>query len=470
MRPDGRDQHHRGRARDRRQVVCLVRCVCLLLGLTLGLSAAPGQIRPAGAEDNVSFTLGRPRTQKVAADLLPRMARGEFAGIATEFAPALAAALNAETLSTTWQQLVAALGPFQGIGKIESKKTAAGELSEFPVRFARGELDCRVVVDGEGKIAGLHFAPRAAATWTIPSYADTSRFEEAEVVIGTDPWKLPGTLALPRQAAGRAPAVLLLPGSGPNDRDETIGPNKPLRDLSYGLASRGVAVLRYDKRTRVHGARMKASEVSIDQEVVLDALEALAWLRARPEIDPRRIFVVGHSLGAMCAPLVAERDGQVRGIALLAGAARPYLDLIESQLGYLASIEPDSVRAAELQGMRRLAVAHKSPALADSIVFMGAPLRYARDLDARGCPRVAAGLTCPILILQGKRDYQVTLVDFDLWQQSLGEREGVSFRLYPELNHLFMAGEGQSTPEEYERPGHVDPRVIDDLYGFVRGN
>lgn len=451
------------------------RFACLLLGIALCLSAAAGGIPPARAEDNVSFTLGRPRTQGIAADLLPRMARGEFAEIAAGFAPALAAALSAETLGATWQQLVAALGPFREIGAIESKKTAAGELSEFPVRFTRGEMNCSVVVDGDGKIAGLHFAPRDVApgnapTWTIPSYADTSRFGEEEVVIGSDPWRLPGTLALPKHTAGRVPAVLLLSGSGPNDRDETIGPNKPLRDLAYGLVSRGVAVLRYDKRTRVHGVRMKASEVSIDEEVVLDALDALKLLRARPEIDPRRIFVVGHSLGALCAPLVADRDGQLRGIALLAGPARPYLDLIEAQLGYLASIEPDSSRAAELHRLRHLAVAHKSPALADSVIFMGTPLRYVRDLDARGAQRVAAGLDCPLLILQAKRDYQVTLVDFDLWQQALGEREGVSFRLYPDLNHLFMAGDGPGTPQEYQRPGHVDPRVIDDLYGLVRGN
>ena len=72
-----------------------------------------------------------------------------------------------------------------------------------------------------------------------------------------------------------------------------------------------------------------------------------------------------------------------------------------------------------------------------------------------------------MLILQGERDYQVSLKDFDLWKAALGRRKDVTLKTYPTLNHLFVAGEGKSKPAEYSQPGHVAPEVIDDIVKFV---
>ena len=119
-------------------------------------------------------------------------------------------------------------------------------------QFALGKTVVKVVYGPAGKVSGLWFVPESAsAAYVTPAYVDVTSFTETEVTVGSGQWALPGTLTIPR-GAGPFPGVVLVHGSGPNDRDETIGPNKPFRDLAQGLASKGIAVLRYEKRTKFY--------------------------------------------------------------------------------------------------------------------------------------------------------------------------------------------------------------------------
>ncbi|MFN8548378.1 MAG: alpha/beta hydrolase [Candidatus Eisenbacteria bacterium] len=280
---------------------------------------------------------------------------------------------------------------------------------------------------------------------------------------------LPGLLTIPVNRTGPVAALLLLAGSGPEDRDESIGPNKVLRDVAQGLASRGIATLRYDKRTLVAGRTMKASTITVEEEVLADADSALALLRRTPDVDPKRIFVLGHSLTASLAPVIAARNPSLRGAVMLAASARPILQLVSDQFRYLSTIETDSTRATALDSLSRAALTFEDSSLPDSTTFMGITLHYQRDLDARQPLQVAQTLDLPMLIVQGGRDYQVTMADFDRWQAALGQKEHVTFRLFNELNHLMISGEGPPSPKEYEVPSHVDSRVIDEVVTFVQG-
>src|SRR5262249_8686695 len=184
-----------------------------------------------------------------------------------------------------------------------------------------------------------------------------------EVRVGEGEWALPGTLAVPT-GSGPFPAAVLVHGSGPHDRDETVGPSKPFRDLAWGLASQGVAVLRYEKRTREHGAKLAgAKDLTVKEEVLDDALAAVALLRKAKGIDGQRVFVLGHSLGAMAAPKLGERDPAIAGLILLACPSRPMADVLIEQLDYVLSVSPSAGQKAAVAKLKAQAERLRGPKL-----------------------------------------------------------------------------------------------------------
>jgi dienelactone hydrolase len=338
-----------------------------------------------------------------------------------------------------------------------------------PVKFAAIAINFQVSIDAGGKIAGLFLRPGSsapAAPWERPAYSKPDSFRERDVTVGDDEWKLPGTLTVP-VGKGPFPAIVLVHGSGPSDRDETMGPNKVFKDLAEGLASRGVVVLRYEKRTRQYPKMAAMEKLTVKEETVDDAVRAAAALRAQPEVDARRIFVLGHSQGGNLAPRIAQADGKLAGLVLLAGNMQPLEDALIEQSEYLGATP------AELQTLRAQVAKVKGLEPGDEDappVRLGSvtvPVSYWLDLKTYDPAAVAGKLTIPMLILQGERDYQVTMKDFALWKSAVGARKNVTLRSYPALNHLFIAGEGKSLPAEYGKPGHVAPEVIDDIAKFV---
>ena len=200
------------------------------------------------------------------------LASGDFAGATRAFDETVRAAMPSAVLEQTWVALTGQVGAFERIESVRSEAAGPHDVVFVTVVFAATRLDVKLVFDQKDAIAGLFFVP-AALPYAPPSYADVARVEDRAVVVGVAPWELPGTLTLPKPAAGsRVPAVVLVHGSGPSDRDETIGACKPFRDLALGLATLGIAVLAYDKRTRVHGAKLAELErFTVLEECVQDA-------------------------------------------------------------------------------------------------------------------------------------------------------------------------------------------------------
>jgi len=363
------------------------------------------------------------------------------------------------------------------IGKYLSESgethTSQGGLTSvtFALEHERGTIKLLVAVDGEGRMAGFFVAGLdQKVAWQPPSYVDPSRFSETNVVVGADPWALPGTLSLPKVDGGaKVPGVVLVHGSGPNDADETILANKPFKDLAHGFASRGIAVVRYVKRTKQHGAKMTGPP-TLDDETIDDAVSAAALLRARPEVDPARVFVVGHSLGGTAAPFIARKDGKLRGLVSLAGTPRPALDLVAEQIEHIARVDGSlsDEEAKQIADFKKTCAdirAGKKEALDANL--MGAPGSYWLFFDTLDPAGAAKSLSLPMLFLQGGRDYQVTAPCFAAWKAALEGKKDVTFREYPKLNHLFIAGEGPSSPSEYSTPGHVDEAVVKDVAAWI---
>jgi alpha-beta hydrolase superfamily lysophospholipase len=407
---------------------------------------------------------------------LSAIAAGEFGKVEADFTSQMLAALPPGRLAAIWASLQAQAGAYKSCGT-ESRvvKISDKEMVITACAFERATIDVQFAFDTSGRISGLVFRPAAGAVsaYTPPAYANTSAYAESEKTIGSGDWALPGTLTLPAGAKSAA-AVVLVHGSGPNDRDETIGANKPFKDLAAGLASRGIAVLRYDKRSRVHAARMAGlTDFTVQQVVIDDVLLAVKTLRSESGIDPARIFVVGHSLGGMLAPRIWIADPSIAGVIVLAGAARPLEDAIVAQSRYLAAAdgttsaeERQAIDDAEALAGRVRAL--QPEAAKSGQMIGGLPASYWLDLRSYDPTAAATNVKAPMLILQGGRDYQVTAEEFAKWKATLGGRRDVTFRGYPLLNHLFIAGAGPSLPAEYLVPGHVADDVVRDIADWIQ--
>jgi pimeloyl-ACP methyl ester carboxylesterase len=218
-------------------------------------------------------------------------------------------------------------------------------------------------------------------------------------------------------------------------------------------------VLRYDKRTKIYAAKMGPSN-TIDDEVVLDAVAAVRQLAARPEIDSKRVFVIGHSLGAQLAPEVAVRAGQVAGVVLLAPPGRPPWDVVLAQMHVLGA-PPDQIADIE----RKAALFRQGKGADETL--LGASGSYWLDWGKRDGIGMAKKLGKPVLVLRGDRDFQVADEDLAAWRVGLEGQKGATVQTVPHLNHLFIRGEGKPSPAEYETPGHVDPSVIEMVRRFI---
>lgn len=388
------------------------------------------------------------------ATALVHLARdGRFAQITDQFAPALRAVVSAESLRAAWLTELARTGPVSRIGKPVTEPNAGLVRVSVPVTCERGGLTVVMSVDDTGRLQGLRLAPAAPTAWTPPAYADPSRFTERDITVGA----VPGTLSLPR-GRGRRPGVVLLAGGGPFDRDETSGANKPLKDLAWGLASRGVTVARFDKAGDV--------AATMSDEYVPHAVAAVRLLQHQSTVDPARVFVLGHSMGGRVAPRVAAAEPSIAGLVILAGDAQPMQHAAVRVARHLAAHTPESTEAAETI-VRQAALVDSpdlTPATPAADLPFGLPASYWLDLRDDDPVAAASALHKPMLILQGGRDYQVTVAD-DLarWRAGLAHRKDVTIRVYDADNHLFFPGEGPSTPAEYDRPQHVDPAVVADI-------
>lgn len=300
-----------------------------------------------------------------------------------------------------------------------------------------------------------------------------------KIVLGAGTkYPLKGLLTLP-DSPSPAPAVVFVHGSGSSNMDEKVGKLTPFRDLAEGLAQRGIASVRYDKRSYAHGLKMVLGKtpITVKEETIEDAILAAELLRKDQRIDPDRVFIVGHSMGAMLAPRIDAEGGNFRGLILMAGTPRLLEEvLIEQTAESLAGLKGFVRKLGEkqLDQLRRtfegLYDLTDEEAKAKK-VGGGTTLYYFKEMGEHPVSRYLADIRKPMLLMQGSRDVQVKAdVDFAAYKELLKEKPDVTFRLYEGLNHAFVPAICDSIAEakrEFAVERHIGAEVLDDIADWI---
>jgi uncharacterized protein len=410
-------------------------------------------------------------------DIARKLINRSFDSITPYFDSSIVKELPAEKLEQSVDGLATLYGELVDAGEPVIEIAGTNIMTRTKMVFTKSSMLLSLTFTESGKIKGL-FLSNYNGFYTIPAYVKSLSFLESKYDFGKKGWEINGTLSYPRDGKTH-PLVIIVHGSGPMDRDGTTGGSRIYRDLAWGLATQGFCVFRYDKRSNVHGGKLfmesfKGNEYTPYDEIEEDVLLAVELMKKNSHVDSTRIFLVGHSQGGMMLPNIVRKT-TVKGMIMMAANARPLQDMLIEQMNYLY---PDGSMTLNHYN-EKMALIHQAnfakkknipmDTPVDSLPF-GVRASYWNYLNHYNQVKVFRKQKLPTLILQGERDYQVTMTDFHLWQKAAKRRKGsTTFISYPKLNHLFFKGEGPSNPSEYQLPASLDEKVVIDISNWIRG-
>jgi pimeloyl-ACP methyl ester carboxylesterase len=322
-------------------------------------------------------------------------------------------------------------------------------------------------------------------TLLLPS-EETPGVAERDIAFASGDLTLMGTLALPQTASRPLAAALFIQGSGPVDRDGNAAGIKmdAYRQLAVALAQAGIASFRFDKRG-VGESQGDFSTASRD-DLVADLHAALDALRAQPEVDPGRVFLIGHSEGGYLAPILAVEDPTIAGIVLLEAAGRSLDQITRWQVQALLQSQgasEDQIAVALQQEDQYIAFVKAStgqwsdytsadleaamPWLTDDAAaqLLGSPLSlpWLREYYNADPQAVLRQVRVPVLAINGEKDLQVPSSESEVIRDALeeGGDQDVTAIVFDNLNHLlrYHPEAPSLTVRHIDQP--VDPRVVD---------
>lgn len=397
----------------------------------------------------------------------------------------LAAELTDEVLEKAYSDVMPLLGEYHSLKTRQPQKSGDKTVVHHINIHRNGLFDSKVTFSKDGKVSAFYIqpptgsAPETAAENLSP-YAPVVNdvlTEEKIKVVANEKYPLDGLLTLPKNVE-KPPVVILLGGSGPSDMNETIMGNMPFKDIAHGLAAKGVAVLRFNKRTLTYGAVMSNAEATVDGEYMDDAAAAIKLLSADARMG--KIFLFGHSLGGSLVPAISTAHPELAGVISAAGTLRSLdavaIEQLNDAIAQTRETQSEAqVKAVESQLQPQLdelkkvsEITDKTP---DDVMLFNAPVRYWKELKKYISQELVSQMKHPFLIAQGEADYQVKAdVDYKIWQEIACSRENVTCKLYPKLNHLFMPTQGFKNGQEYITPSHVSEEFIADVAAFILAN
>ena len=305
---------------------------------------------------------------------------------------------------------------------------------------------------------------------------------EEKIIVGKGTeFPLNGILTLPENLEKPVPAVVFVHGSGSSNMDEKVMKLTPFKDLAEGLGKHGIASIRYDKRSFAHGRKMlKKGSLTVREEVIEDAVLASEMLKNDPRIDSEKVFIIGHSMGAMLAPRIDFEGGNFKGLVLMAGTLDTLEEVLFRQLeemkngkskimAWVASAQDKKFRKS-FENLYEI-----SDEEAKKRKYAGGvDLYYFKEMGLHRAADYLEKTEKPVLIMQGSRDLQVNVErDFGGYKRAFGKKDNFSFRLYEGLNHCFVPAlydDISKATKEFSKERHIGENVISDIAGWIFKN
>ncbi len=423
----------------------------------------------------VNAALGQTETKALARakENMFLLKTGKFSSLEKRLDPTMSRMVDASKLQGLWEGLQMQYGNLLQMGETTIKTKDTLFLCITPLQFEKTKLNFRLVLNHKLQISGLFIEP-TEVPYAPAAWVDPSLFYEVKKAVPIAAFPSEGILTLPN-VQEKVPLLIIVGGSGPTDKDLSMGPNKIYKDMAWGLATQGIASYRYDKRTRAFAAKMGNQDLLTVKEEYLEDLQAIVAKFSRHEsIDSNRIFVLGHSEGGYLIPWFASEVKGVKGFIIGAGNYHKLADMISAQLLHLNRYTRSEKERADLLAiLARVPYAQNKLNLQspkDSLP-LGLSANYLINLNTKAPVNYLSFLQrYPVLVLQGGRDYQVPVTEFEAWKVALANHPQVTFQLYHQLNHIFMKGEGVCLPSEYTEPGNVSKTLILDIAAWVKAN
>lgn len=401
------------------------------------------------------------------------MDKGKFEEAHSFFDVSVKDKITVDELKLFWLRLGNNLGEYQSVDG--AKNTVQGEFFQVTLNcgFTRGSQAFTFVFNKAEKLVGFFVVPQDnnEAVYSSPAYADTSLYSEKEIKIKFAGGEMAGIYTTPK-GASNFPVVVFVHGSGPADMDETVGPNKPFKDLAAGLAAKGIASIRYVKRTMVYGHLFNKA-FTVKEEVTDDAMAAISLARTLPGVNKSRIFLFGHSLGGMLAPRIAALAPDLNGIILAAAPGRKFADVVYEQNKTFFEASGDTSAAGKKQFKETIEEIDRSRLLklgdiAPDSIILSAPASYWIDLNTYDHLGTAKKIKNRILVVQGANDFQISVVDYNIWKSTLAANKNATFKLYPDLNHLLSSQKEKGNGQQYRVPANVSASLINDIAEWIK--
>lgn len=371
--------------------------------------------------------------------------------------------VNPSIYEAIWITLVDTYGQFTGMEEVHS--TVEGEYTIVAVHssFENQNVTLNVVFDSMNMVTGFNYTPE--------NDLKKGDFTEEEISFDSAYGPLGGTLTIP-SGDGPFPCVILVHGSGPNDRDETILANKPFRDMAYMLAGAGIASYRYDKVTNIYGSEIDNDSFTIEDEVVNDVITAFEVIKDHEMVDSEMIYILGHSLGGYMIPWLSAETPGAAGYIMVAAPSSPLQSLIPMQYEYIFGLDGEITEAENETLIQLKETKDMIDKITESEDFeppynLGISKSYWLSLSEYDPVAMATEIGKPLMVASGGMDYQVPLEEYEVWQNVLDGMYNVTLAFYDDLSHLMIRSEGIPSPDMYNIPGHVDSDFIDDISRFI---